>query len=62
MPDYPAKQFYGSATTVLSLAATLASGANTFNGLANNTLTDLDNSTNLYTDAVAVLEIGRAHV
>lgn len=58
MPDYQAKQIYsGSTTTVLSLAATLASGANTFDGLANNTLTQLDNSTGLYTDAVAVLGI-----
>jgi len=57
MPDYPAKQFYGSPTTVISLAATLANGANTYDGLANNTLTQLDNSTGLYTDAVAVLGI-----
>lgn len=58
MADYPSKQIYsGSTTTVLSLAATLASAANTYDGLANNTLTQLDNSTGLYTDAVAVLGI-----
>jgi hypothetical protein len=42
---------------VLSLAAALASGGTTFNGMSNNTLTDLDNSTPPYTDALAVLGI-----
>ena len=51
------KMVFGSTTTVLSLAAALASAANTYDGLANNTLTQLDNSTNLYPYAKAVLGI-----
>lgn len=51
------KQVYGSATTVISLAATLASAANTYPGLANCTTTQLDNTTNNYPYALAVLNI-----
>jgi hypothetical protein len=51
------KQVYGSATTVISLAATLANAANTYPGLANCTTTQLDNTTNNYPYAKAVLGI-----
>lgn len=51
------KMVFGSATTVISLAATLASAANTYNGLTGCTMTQLDNSTNLYPYAKAVLSI-----
>lgn len=58
MANYPAKQIWsGTTTTVISLAATLASGANTYTGLTGLTNTQLDNSTDLYTDAMAVLGI-----
>lgn len=58
MADYPAKQiFSGSTTTVISHAATLANAANTYNGLTGCTMTQLDNSSGLYTDAVAVIGI-----
>jgi hypothetical protein len=50
------KQVYGSATTVISLAATLSSGANTYTGLTGLTNTQLDNSLN-YPDAKAILGI-----
>lgn len=50
-----AKMVFGSATTVISLAATLANSANTYTGLTGLTNTQLDNSTALYPDAVAVL-------
>ncbi len=49
--------FAPSATTVISLAAALANGANTYNGLSGCTLTQLDNSTLLYPHARAVLNI-----
>lgn len=48
------KMVFGSATTVCSLAATLANGANTYAGLASYTQTELDNSTDLYPWAIAV--------
>jgi len=51
------KMQFGSSTTVCSLAATLADGSNTYNGLASYTQTQLDNSTNLYPYAKAVLSI-----
>ena len=51
------KMVFGSATTVISHAATLNSGANTYSGLTGCTMTQLDNSTALYTDAIAVLYI-----
>lgn len=51
------KQVYGSATTVISLAASLASAANTYPGLAGCTTTQLDNTTNNYPYALAVLNI-----
>lgn len=51
------KMVFGSATTVISLATTLASGANTYSGLASCTMTLLDNSTTLYPMAKAVLNI-----
>jgi hypothetical protein len=51
------KMVFGSPTTVISLAATLASGSNTYAGLANCTMTQLDNSSTLYPYAKAVLEI-----
>lgn len=49
--------FAGSATTVVSLAASLNSGANTYSGLSGCTMTQLDNSTLLYPYARAVLSI-----
>jgi hypothetical protein len=51
------KMVFGSATTVISLAATLASGANTYSGLAGCTMNLMDNSTTLYPMAKAVLNI-----
>lgn len=51
------KHVFGSATTVISLAATLANGANTYAGLASCTMNQLDNSTLLYPMAKAVLNI-----
>ena len=51
------KMVFGSTTTVISLAATLANAANTYNGLANCTMTQLDNSSTLYPFARAVLGI-----
>jgi hypothetical protein len=51
------KQVYGSTTTVISHAATLASGANTYNGLTGCTMAQLDNSTLNYPYARAVLGI-----
>lgn len=51
------KMVFGSTTTVISLAATLASAANTYSGLAGCTMTQLDNSTALYPWARAVLNI-----
>lgn len=50
------KQVFASATTVISHAATLASGANTYNG-GSTTMTELDNSSSLYPLALAVLDI-----
>lgn len=49
--------FSSTTTTVCSLAATLANAANTYAGLANFTQTQLDNSTELYPKAKAVLGI-----
>lgn len=51
------KQVYGSATTVISLAATLANAVNTYSGLSGLTMTQLDNSTLQYPFALAVLTI-----
>lgn len=51
------KMVFGSSTTVISLAATLSSAANTYSGLAGCTMTQLDNSTNLYPYARVVLSI-----
>lgn len=51
------KMVFGSTTTVISHAATLASAANTYSGLAGCTMTQLDNSTTLYPWARAVLNI-----
>ena len=51
------KMVFGSSTTVISLAAALASGANTYTGLTGLTNTQLDNSTTLYPWARAVLGI-----
>jgi hypothetical protein len=49
------KMVFGSATTVISHAATLASAANTYS--TGTTMTQLDNSTTLYPYARAVLSI-----
>ena len=51
------KMVFGSTTTVISLAATLTSGANTYTGLTGLTNTQLDNSTTLYPYARAVLGV-----
>ena len=51
------KMVFGSSTTVISLAAALASGANTYTGLTGLTNTQLDNSTTLYPYARAVLGV-----
>lgn len=51
------KQVFASATTVISLAATLANSANTYAGLANCTMNQLDNSTDLYPHLLAVLGV-----
>lgn len=51
------KMVFGSSTTVISHAAALASGANTYTGLTGLTNTQLDNSTLLYPYARAVLSI-----
>lgn len=51
------KMVFGSATTVISHAAALASGANTYSGMSGCTMTQLDNSTTLYPYARAVLSI-----
>lgn len=48
---------FGSPTTVISLAATLANAANTYAGLGSFTQAQLDNSTALYPWAKAILEI-----
>ena len=51
------KMVFGSATTVISHAAALASGANTYSGMSGCTMAQLDNSTTLYPYARAVLSI-----
>ena len=51
------KMVFGSTTTVISHAATLTSGANTYTGMTGLTNTQLDNSTNLYPWARAVLGV-----
>ena len=51
------KMVFGSATTVISHAAALASGANTYSGMSGCTMTQFDNSTTLYPYARAVLGI-----
>lgn len=50
-------KFAASSTTVISLAATLATGANTYTGLSGCTMTVLDNSTNKYPHCKFVLEV-----
>lgn len=50
-------KYASSATTVISLAASLASAANTHSGHSGITQTELDNSTDLYPDARFTLEI-----
>ena len=52
-----AKMVFGSETTVISLAAALASGANTYSFLSGCKMTELHNSTALYPDAIAILSI-----
>lgn len=52
-----AKMVFGSTTTVISHAATLNSATNTYSGLTGLTMTQLDNSTDLYPYAIAVLGI-----
>jgi hypothetical protein len=49
--------FSANTTEVISLAATLANAANTYDGLASCTLTELNNATELYPYARAVLNI-----
>lgn len=49
--------FSGTTTTVCSLAATLANAANTYSGLGSYTQNQLDNSTDLYPYAIAVLGV-----
>ncbi len=51
------KMVFGSPTTAISLAATLANAANTYTGLTGCTTTEVDNSTTLYPYAHAVLNI-----
>lgn len=51
------KMVFGSTTTVISHAATLTSATNTYTGLTGITMTELDNSTDLYPYALAVLGI-----
>lgn len=51
------KMTFGSSTTVISLAASLGNGFNTYSGLGSFTQTQLDNSTDLYPYARAVLSI-----
>lgn len=51
------KMVFGSSTTMISHATTLASGANTYTGLTGLTNTQLDNSTLLYPYARAVLGV-----
>ena len=48
---------FGTTTTAISLAATLANGANTYTGLAACTMNAVDNSTDKYPDAKFVLSI-----
>lgn len=47
----------GTTTTAVSLAASLASGANTWSGLSGITQTPVDNSTDKYPHAKCVLEV-----
>ena len=51
------KMVFGSATTVISVAAAISSGVNTYSGASGTTMTQLDNSTALYPYARAVLGI-----
>lgn len=50
-------KYASSATTVISLAAALASDANTYSGMGSITMTALDNSTDKYPHARFVLEV-----
>ena len=51
------KEVDGTEVTVISHAATLASGANTYTGMSGCTMTQLDNSTLRYGYAKAILSI-----
>lgn len=51
------KMIFGSPTTVISHAAALTNGSNTYVGLTGCTMTQLDNSTDLYSFARAVLGV-----
>ena len=51
------QMLFGSPTTVISMAAALASAANTYTGLTGLTNTQLDNSTTKYPYARAVLGV-----
>jgi hypothetical protein len=51
------KMVFGSSTTVISHAATLANNGYTYSGLTGCTMNTLDNSSTLYPHAIAVLDI-----
>lgn len=51
------KMVFGSPTTVISHAAVLAGGSNTYSSMSGCTMTQLDNSVDLYPYARAVLNI-----
>lgn len=51
------KMVFGTPTVAISHAATLANAANTYSGLASCTMAEVDNSTDLYPLARAVLNI-----
>lgn len=51
------KILIGSATTVISLAASLTNNGWTYSGLSGLTMADLDNSTTLYPHAMATLTV-----
>lgn len=58
MPNETKIIWSATTTTVISLAATLANGANTYTGLTGFTQTELDNSSEGYPWAMAVFENG----
>jgi hypothetical protein len=49
--------YSATTTTVISHAATLANAANTYSGLSGCTMTQLDNSSEMYPDALLVLHV-----